>query len=845
VDEYNLPQEPYPGLRSFYREETHIFFGREDATNDMVDRLSRYRFLAVTGTSGSGKSSLVRTGLLDGLDRGLLAEAGANWRIADFRPGQHPLAALADALIKAVGASDEHESLRLQALLGRGTQGLVEWLKDRGVPPETNILLLADQFEEIFRFRHGPTGDDVDSFVSLLLSSAKEIKAREKSRKQSANKETVKGEGAAKIQTGEFPDDWPIYVVITMRSDFLGECAQFNDLAEIVNDAQYLTPRLTREQCEKAITGPAAVFGGRVEKALVNRLLNDMGTNADQLPLVQHALMRLWQKAAQSQKASERLLTLDDYEKLGGIRPLPTTDIASASQQLTNALSAHADELLATLSKDQKNIAKSIFCGLVESQATGGRDVRRPTTLGELAKLADAPVSALIPVIEIFRAHSANLLAPPPSDPLDEATKIDIGHESLIRQWGTLRQWMAEEREAAETYQRLEQNAKEQHGTESLLKNPFLGRALEWRDEWHASPAWAARYARYGSTFHQTMDFLAKSEQAHKKSLDDAKAAARRAANRFRAIAAVLAMLLTCAGVLAVYIYDLKKSVESEANRIAAAQSLFLFEAKGTMRNLMAPKARDEMLKILIDNYNSVLDVYRTNSNAFLGRCIAFYILGTEEHYEDAVKDCSKAIELNPKNALAFYNRGIALRAAQRETDAQKDFSRTIDLAKPGDDDVTRSAVQDARRSRGVIFFLTGEFDKADSDFETGIGNGDPYSMIWDYILHRTTKTQPISELEQNAAKLENKNWPYPVIEFLLGKIGEERMRSQAKTSGGMCEAFFYSGEKLFLDGNVDAAKRLFTSTLDPANCPGTFLEVQAARDELKRLQSSTSEAKP
>ena len=234
VSEIRAIDEPYPGLRSFRRDETHIFFGREAVINVMVDRLAAHRFLAVTGTSGSGKSSLVRTGLLDAIDRGLLAAAGADWRVADFHPGRGPLAALADALIAAVGSSGaEHENLQVEAALARGPYGLVEWLNGTELSRKTNILLLVDQFEEIFRFRSGPSGDDIDAFVALLLASAKQAER-------------------------------PIYVVLTMRSDFLGECAQFSGLAEAINDGQFLTPRMTREQSQSAIEGPAAVFGGRV-----------------------------------------------------------------------------------------------------------------------------------------------------------------------------------------------------------------------------------------------------------------------------------------------------------------------------------------------------------------------------------------------------------------------------------------------------------------------------------------------------------------------------------------------------------------------------------------------------
>ena len=233
----------------------------------MVDRLALHHFLAVTGVSGSGKSSLVRTGLLDALDRGLLVEAGSDWCVADFRPGGQPLSRLTAALVKASGRTFSEAELGLiEAKLASGPLGLVAWLDEIDFPAPTNILLLVDQFEEIFRYRQGETGDDIDAFVALLLAQRQATQAA-------------------------------IYVVITMRSDFLGDCARFPDLAQTINDGQFLTPRLTREQCRQAIEGPAAVYGGRVEPALVTRMLNDMGGNSDQLPLMQHVLMLLWQRA--------------------------------------------------------------------------------------------------------------------------------------------------------------------------------------------------------------------------------------------------------------------------------------------------------------------------------------------------------------------------------------------------------------------------------------------------------------------------------------------------------------------------------------------------------------------
>ncbi len=129
-----LQRAPYPGLRAFRREETDLFFGREDCTNAMVDRLAATRFLAVLGSSGTGKSSLVRTGLLDALELGLMAKAGSRWKIVDFRPGGSPLKNLARRLLETEGVEENPDVAAqdvdmLRAFLARGPRAV-----DRMVP---------------------------------------------------------------------------------------------------------------------------------------------------------------------------------------------------------------------------------------------------------------------------------------------------------------------------------------------------------------------------------------------------------------------------------------------------------------------------------------------------------------------------------------------------------------------------------------------------------------------------------------------------------------------------------------------------------------------------------------
>ena len=269
---------PFPGLRPFREEEEYLFFGRERQVDVMVDKLAVRRFLAVVGTSGSGKSSLVNCGLRPALRRGGMASAGSAWRMAQFRPGGDPIKALARTLAQPgvlfTGLDFGGEALEdmVEATLGMSNLGVVDLFEQAQLAGQANLLLIVDQFEELFRYRQqqasgsssgpNPTDERAVAFVNLLLEAAK--------------------------------SEHPIYVVLTMRSDFLGDCARFSGLPEAVNEGQYLVPRLTREERRAAITGPIAVGGGEISPVLLTRLVNDVGDNPDQLSILQHALNRTW-----------------------------------------------------------------------------------------------------------------------------------------------------------------------------------------------------------------------------------------------------------------------------------------------------------------------------------------------------------------------------------------------------------------------------------------------------------------------------------------------------------------------------------------------------------------------
>ncbi len=519
---------PYPGLRPFHRDETDIFFGREEQTDQLLEKLGTSRFLAVVGPSGCGKSSLVRAGMIGALETGFMARAGARWRIAVMRPGSHPIRRLTEALLddSALGperAGEPHAREFLHATLERGPLGLTEALQETPLPEGTNLLLLVDQFEEIFRFRREDDTDEADAFVALLLETAAQHEV-------------------------------PVYVVITMRSDYLGDCATFSGLPEALNENQYLTPRLTRDERRAAITGPARVFGGDVDPHLVNRLLNETGADPAQLPVLQHLLMRMWLSTRPVEPSAEKpeaagiallgdvppeaighRLTIADYERVGG---------------LDQALSQHADEAFASLDDIQKRIAEILFRSLCERGADQ-RDTRRPTPVREIAARAGVTPEQILTVVEVFRSPRYGFLVPAVPESIYANTMLDISHESLISRWKRLNQWVEDEAKSAETYRFLEQSARLwKVGRAALWGTPDLENALDWKEREKPTPEWAERY---GGNFGLAMEFLEASQQKRKADREKAETARRTQLVRAYLIAGLSVLALVVVSVLAAW----------------------------------------------------------------------------------------------------------------------------------------------------------------------------------------------------------------------------------------------------------------------------------------------------
>jgi tetratricopeptide (TPR) repeat protein len=494
----SLPN-PFRGLRPFEADEAELFFGRKAETAALLDRIHHYRFLAVVGSSGCGKSSLVRAGVIAAL-RGASDDDGGGWRIAVMRPGDRPIAALAAAL-RAPGARGRDPSdvgASLGVTLRRGGLGIVEAFRQSSLPDGARLFILVDQFEELFRFASGPkvprATDEATAFVTLLLEACAQR-------------------------------EFDIYAALTMRSEYLGLCDLFPGLPDAINEGIYLVPRMAREQIREAIEEPIRRSGGDIAERLVDRLLNDLGllerplkkpdddrsTAArgedvarrapDQLPVLQHALTCLWNEWAADPARPPRI-DLEHYDRVG---------------RLGVSLSKHADACLNDVEKRVRRarpIAERLFRRLTESTADG-HWIRRPAPLGDILRATDAPRDETVAVIDAFRAEGRSFLMPPPGEPLDDDVMIDISHESLIRQWQTLQRWTVAEAAMADVYRRLTDGAARwspRRRRDDLWRGAGLDEAIEWQKTQHPTAPWAERY---GGDFALAAEFLRRSRRWH------------------------------------------------------------------------------------------------------------------------------------------------------------------------------------------------------------------------------------------------------------------------------------------------------------------------------------------
>jgi WD40 repeat protein/serine/threonine protein kinase len=392
------PVNPYKGLRPFQEADSADFFGRETFNEKLLKRLQEpgafSSFLAVVGPSGSGKSSVVKAGLIPALRKGEM-HGSENWFYVEMTPKAHPMAELEQALLKV---STKRDVSFRETLNAEDGYGLFRAL-DQALPDEkTELVIVIDQFEELYTL----TEDEVEreQFLKVLVKAVGEALSR-------------------------------VWIIITLRADFVDRPLQHQDFGNLITERIEFVLPMSAKELEQSIVGPATRVGLKIEGSLVAVIVADVNKQPGALPLLQYALTELYNNR------KGITLTLDAYRTMGGI---------------SGALARRADELYVQMKNESKQAARQLFLRLITINE-GSEATRRRAMQAELTSVADEAEKARIQ--QIMNNFAKYRLLTFDHDPTTRAPTVEIAHEALVREWDQFRSWIRDSREQLQAQRRL------------------------------------------------------------------------------------------------------------------------------------------------------------------------------------------------------------------------------------------------------------------------------------------------------------------------------------------------------------------------------------------------------
>jgi WD40 repeat protein/DNA-binding SARP family transcriptional activator/type II secretory pathway predicted ATPase ExeA len=506
-------RNPYKGLRAFSEADASDFFGREALTERLVaamgDSGPGSRFLAVVGPSGSGKSSVVRAGLVPRLRGGAITGSDA-WFVADMLPGTHPMEELEAALLRTA----VRPVARLLDRLEGSSRGLLEAV-DLVVPGEAELVLVVDQFEELFTLTEDPAERDLfmESLRVAITDPASRLRA-----------------------------------VVTLRADLFDRPLMHPRFADLLGSRAVVVPPLTPDELEKAIARPAAAVGVRPEPGLLAEMVADVANQPGALPLVQYALTELFERRGDE----GRSLTLAAYREIGGV---------------TGALAARAEYLYQGSGSEGKRATKQLFLRLV-TLGEGRQDTRRLVTREELGAL-DIDQDDMEHVLDAFGRHR---LLTFDREPTTRDPTVEIAHEALLREWPRLHRWIDEARDDLRRSGLLSRAAAEWRGAERdpsfLLRGARLDQLEIWADATDLAVGRQDLEYLMASVAQRDRDEAdVRARQEHQERLE------RRSRSRLRKLVAVLTVAALVASVLTLVAIDQRKEADRQT-RLATVREL-------------------------------------------------------------------------------------------------------------------------------------------------------------------------------------------------------------------------------------------------------------------------------
>ncbi|MEM7130412.1 MAG: SUMF1/EgtB/PvdO family nonheme iron enzyme [Chloroflexota bacterium] len=449
-------QAPFKGLLHFGMSDADIFFGREELTVELVKLIKEQSFLAVIGASGSGKSSVVRAGLASAIERGALPIDGiqmpmnsTNWPIHIITPTNRPLNELAASLTRNEKSVATTASLLNDLSNDPRSLHLYICRLMEGRPSDESLLLIIDQFEELFTLCRNPSMRQ--SFVDNLLYAAGFPLSSESNELEISSSSAI--------------------VILTLRADFYTHCAEFTLLRRALEKYQKYIGPMNRHELRQVIEKPVLQSGGNLEPGLVDLMLDDASQEPGALPLLSHALLETWKRR------NSRTLTFAGYQ---------------ASGRVQGAITKTAESTYSVLTQAQQTIAKNIFLRLTQL-GEGVQDTRRRVPLTELLSNSQAAsdTEEVLQTLQNARlltaVHESKSEEDIEKETAQEEIYIDVAHEALIREWGTLREWLTDDREGLRIHRHLTESAQAwlvlAKDPGELYRGIRLSRALAWEIE--------------------------------------------------------------------------------------------------------------------------------------------------------------------------------------------------------------------------------------------------------------------------------------------------------------------------------------------------------------------------
>jgi tetratricopeptide (TPR) repeat protein len=683
---------PFPGLRPFDYGDQDFFFGRRNQVASLYGLLDRSRFVAVIGSSGCGKSSLTRAGLLPILEEENTQSRSGKWIWCSMRPGDAPLAALADALANMADKNDNGveamPDIRRQHIgyqLNKSSFGLADAVAEAGVSVGDRFVLVVDQFEELFRYS--------DPQIDFAQDRVRDATSRNEAR-----------QFVELLMEGRRSTERDIRVLITMRSDFIGDCADFPGLPEAVSATQFLVPGLERDQIELIVEAPIEKAGAKIEPALVQQLLTDVEGEPDQLPVLQHCLLQLWQQAGspaavsneaegaadnsssspdRGTRAADRVIDSVCYEKVG---------------KISNALTVHAEKILLDF---REEAVEAVFRAL--SEIKDGRAIRRALPYEQLREECGIPDDELRKIVDRFRADDCSFLVTSPSgvDELRDDTVIDVGHEALLRRWERIRGapgatgdsgdklpigWLRQERKDGRKYQILLSML---DGAGASRKVEDIKRHWNWWNERTRTPRWAERY---GGKY-----------QAVDKLLNDGWMHRRVVLVRDCVLAGVGALIVLYSGYL---VYE--KSLEVASKDLLVTQNARLADENFARSVTITTRFLQQVLDALNRHQINVFTARRMEESAQS-------VVGSLQKVEASLNTIALEVQLNVIAADILSDAGAlpdAMERAQRAKDLAQKLSQTY-----LDNDALQTLLRDSALRLGDALEVKRDFSSASQQF--------------------------------------------------------------------------------------------------------------------------------